>query len=116
MSASADATSGPRRGWEGLTHLRPGPAPAPAYVLPLDREPPRAIDRVGGTMLHTSRTNPRRMRADRIPEHLRPEVARLEAHDGRYDLTALVLRNLEALGLDRLVVIGGDDPLSSSQG
>ena len=106
---------GIRRGWEGLTHLRPGPELDPEYLLPLDRENTRAIARVGGTMLHTSRTNPRRMRADRIPEHLRPEVARLEAHDGRYDLTDLVLRNLEALGLDRLVVIGGDDTISFAQ-
>jgi len=106
---------GIRRGWEGLTHLRPGPEPDPEYVLPLDRENTRAIDRVGGTMLHTSRTNPRRMHADRIPEHLRAEVARLDAHDGRYDLTDLVLRNLEALGLDRLVVIGGDDTISFAQ-
>ena len=67
---------GIRRGWEGLD------APAtrarratPRYVMPLDRGNTRTIDRTGGTMLHTSRTNPRKMSADRLPAHLSPEQA-----------------------------------------
>ena len=43
--------------------------------MPLDRVNTRTIDRTGGTMLHTSRTNPRKMRADRLPPHLSPEQA-----------------------------------------
>ena len=58
---------GIRRGWEGLTHMRPGPELDPEYLRPLDRINTRTIDRTGGTWLHTSRTNPRKMRAKRLP-------------------------------------------------
>src|SRR4029079_12505365 len=57
------STLGIRRGWEGLTHLRPGTGADPAYLRPLDRINTRTIERTGGTILHTSRTNPRKMRA-----------------------------------------------------
>jgi ATP-dependent phosphofructokinase / diphosphate-dependent phosphofructokinase len=102
---------GLRKGWQGLTHLT-GPADT-AYVQPLDRENTRTIDRSGGTMLHTSRTNPRRMSESRLPAHLGPAGARELPFDGKhYDLTPLVLRNLERLGISCLVAIGGDDTLS----
>ena len=52
---------GIRRGWEGLTHVRPAQELDPDYVRPLDRRNTRTIDRTGGTMLHTSRTNPGRV-------------------------------------------------------
>ena len=58
---------GIRRGWEGLTHLRPGADADPAYLRPLDRTNTRTIERTGGTILHTSRTNPRKMRAAGLP-------------------------------------------------
>jgi len=103
---------GIRRGWEGLTHMRPGADLDRGYVLPLDRENTRTIDRVGGTMLHTSRTNPRRMREERLPEHLRSDAQRYRNSDGTYDLTPVVLANIERLRLDRFVAIGGDDTLS----
>jgi 6-phosphofructokinase 1 len=107
---------GVRRGWEGLTHVRPGPEPDPDYVRPLDRVNTRTIDRTGGTILHTSRTNPRRMRAGALPPSLDPSrTASLEAGDGIYDLTPIVLEHLEQLGIDVLVTIGGDDTLSFSQ-
>jgi len=48
---------GIRRGWEGLTHMKPGPGLDPDYIVPLDRVNTRSIDRTGGTWLHTSRTN-----------------------------------------------------------
>ena len=107
---------GIRRGWEGLTHQRTGSTPDPRYVMPLDRVNTRAIDRTGGTMLHTSRTNPRKMRKDSLPDHI-PQ-ARLDTltTDGvTYDLTPIVLENIERLGIDYLVPIGGDDTLSFSQ-
>src|SRR5687768_18507575 len=89
---------GIRRGWQGLTHMRPGPEPDPEYVRPLDRGNTRAIDRTGGTVLHTSRTNPRKMGTARLPPFLEEaERTRLAAGDGVYDLTPLVLRNLAAL-------------------
>jgi 6-phosphofructokinase 1 len=107
---------GIRRGWEGLTHQRAGSAPDPDYVMPLDRSNTRTIDRTGGTMLHTSRTNPRRMRADGLPPSLSPERAAMLTADGTtYDLTPVVLENIARLGLDYLVPIGGDDTLSFAQ-
>ena len=54
---------GLRRGWEGLTHVDLNdPASRTKYVLPLNRENTRTIDRTGGTALHTSRTNPAKMK------------------------------------------------------
>ena len=107
---------GIRRGWEGLTHQVPGPVPDARYVMPLDRVNTRAIDRTGGTMLHTSRTNARKMPASALPGHI-PQ-ARLDTmtKDGKtWDLTPIVLENIERLGIDYLVPIGGDDTLSFSQ-
>jgi 6-phosphofructokinase 1 len=107
---------GIRRGWEGLTHVRVGKELDREHVQPLDRLNTRTIDRTGGTVLHTSRTNPRRMSEDRLPPHLsREEIARCATDDGTFDLTPLVLRNIEGLGLDHLFVIGGDDTLSFAE-
>jgi 6-phosphofructokinase 1 len=107
---------GIRRGWEGLTHLRIGDVLDPNYVRHLDRVNTRTIDRTGGTILHTSRTNPRKMRAASMPPSI-PESRRasFETADGVYDITPVVLEHLEALGIDVLVTIGGDDTLSYSQ-
>jgi 6-phosphofructokinase 1 len=113
---------GIRRGWEGLTHMRRQDALSPtgrldaAYIRPLDRVNTRTIDRTGGTMLHTSRTNPSRMRASRLPAHLTAEdVARYQTGEDVYDLTPIVVSNIDYLGLDYLVTIGGDDTLSYSK-
>ena len=107
---------GIRRGWEGLTHVRPGAEPDPNYLRPLDRTNTRTIERTGGTILHTSRTNPRKMREPGLPPWMSAEQrARYAIDDDRYDLTPLVLDNLTALGIDILVTIGGDDTLSYSQ-
>jgi ATP-dependent phosphofructokinase / diphosphate-dependent phosphofructokinase len=111
---------GIRRGWEGLTHMRPGAQPLDQldddYVRRLDRSNTRTIDRTGGTVLHTSRTNPARTKAERLPAHLTPDQrARFQVGDDRWDLTPLVLDNIAALGLDYLVTIGGDDTLSYSK-
>jgi ATP-dependent phosphofructokinase / diphosphate-dependent phosphofructokinase len=108
---------GLRRGWEALTHVRPTSAGGgDGYLLPLDRTNTRTIDRTGGTMLHTSRTNPRKMKAEGLPPWL-PEGdrQRFVVGDGVYDLTPMVLDHLAALGIDILVTIGGDDTLSYSQ-
>ena len=105
---------GIRRGWEGLTHIRPGPDSE--YLRPLDRTNTRTIDRTGGTILHTSRTNPRKMRDAGMPSWMDEATrARYIVADGTYDLTPLVLDNLSALGVDVLITIGGDDTLSYSQ-
>jgi ATP-dependent phosphofructokinase / diphosphate-dependent phosphofructokinase len=107
---------GIRRGWEGLTHVRLGIKPDPDYLRALDRTNTRTIERTGGTILHTSRTNPRKMHAAGLPTWM-DEVTREQyvVEDGTYDLTALVLENLQRLGVDLLITIGGDDTLSYSQ-
>jgi 6-phosphofructokinase 1 len=109
---------GLRRGWEGLTHVRPG-APEGResdYIRPLDRANTRTIDRTGGTVLHTSRTNPRKMPAKALPPWLSDDDrARYAVGDGIYDLTPLVLDHLGQLAIDVLVTIGGDDTLSYAQ-
>jgi ATP-dependent phosphofructokinase / diphosphate-dependent phosphofructokinase len=109
---------GIRRGWEGLTHVRPElpDGGGNGYVRRLDRINTRTIERTGGTILHTSRTNPRKMRAAGLPPWLGdPDRERYRVDEELFDLTPLVLEHLEALGIDVLVTIGGDDTLSYSQ-
>ena len=104
---------GIRRGWEGLTHMNPALDADLTYIRPLTRENTRTIDRTGGTVLHTSRTNPRKMTEGKLPEHLSKDALKALPFDGKYyDFTSIVLKNLERLGIDCLVAIGGDDTLS----
>jgi 6-phosphofructokinase 1 len=104
---------GIRRGWEGLTHLRHGKELDPEYLRALDRNNTRGIDRTGGTILHTSRTNPSKMRRAALPKHLGPDKAEsLRTSEDSYDLTPVVLDNIAHLGLEYLIAIGGDDTLS----
>ena len=108
---------GIRRGWEGLTHVNlEDPASKSRYVLPLSRENTRTIDRTGGTFLHSSRTNPSKMKS--LPDFLKGQEfpSNQVTKDGQtstiFDMSKQVLRNLETLKLDYLVAIGGDDTLS----
>lgn len=104
---------GIRRGWEGLTHLDPHTTQDPRYVRPLNRDNTRAIDRSGGTWLHTSRTNPWKTKAAKLPSFLsEQELAQYQKGPELWDLTPIVLRNLSRLGIDTLIAIGGDDTLS----
>ena len=106
---------GIRRGWEGLTHQRRTPDLDPEYVRVLDRNNTRTIDRTGGTILHSSRTNPRKMKLSAFPSWLDPKtVADKMVSEGVYDLTDHVLDTISHLGLTNLVTIGGDDTLSFS--
>jgi 6-phosphofructokinase 1 len=98
---------GIRRGWGGLLEVDPA-EPYGASVLPLDRESVRTVDRHGGTFLHTSRTNPAKVKGSEVPAALQSRFPGA----GPHDLTGHVLRVLEALRLDALVAIGGDDTLS----
>jgi 6-phosphofructokinase 1 len=104
---------GIKRGWQGLTHVVNSRANADDYIMPLDRQNTRTIDRTGGTILHTSRTNPSRMRLTDLPSSL-PDNTRDEyrGDDGKFDLTPLVLENLQNFKIDTLIAIGGDDTLS----
>jgi 6-phosphofructokinase 1 len=106
---------GIRRGWGGLLLVdRDNPATADKYIVPLDHAAVRTIDRTGGTMLHTSRTNPGKVKPDAVPDFLKdPEHPEAEAADSSTrDFTPHVLKNLEYLKIDRLIPIGGDDTLS----
>jgi 6-phosphofructokinase len=84
-----------RRGWEGVLAIDPAdPGSVAANSLPLTREGVRGIDRMGGTILHTSRTDPRTLKVG--------------------DQTARVLATLEALGIDAMITLGGDGTLRFS--
>ena len=105
---------GIRKGWEGLTHMDPSNESDP-YIRPLNRENTRAIDRTGGTVLHTSRTNPRKMAEGKLPKTVSPDRVKKLPFDGKYyDFTSIVLENLQRLGIGCLITIGGDDTLSFS--
>ena len=106
---------GLRRGWAGLLNInRDDPDSIDKYTIPLNKSIVRTVDRTGGTFLHTSRTNPGRVRPKEVPDFLRdPEHPEAEEADTRLrDFTPHVLKNLDFLGIDRLIPIGGDDTLS----
>jgi ATP-dependent phosphofructokinase / diphosphate-dependent phosphofructokinase len=115
---------GLRAGWEGITYLDRARGikdlifrsddPATwkgSYLMPLNRLNTRTIDRQGGTILQSTRTNPARTRVADLPSHL-ASYGKDHAPDERVDLTNEVLTNLSFLEIDGLVVIGGDDTLS----
>jgi 6-phosphofructokinase len=100
---------GIRRGWAGLLDANPDDAESvAANVTPLSPTAVRTIDRTGGTILHTSRTNPGRVKAGAVPAFL---LDGLDG-DGPYDFTKHAVRVIEHLRLDALIPIGGDDTLS----
>jgi 6-phosphofructokinase 1 len=100
-------------GWAGLNTIR-DPTTYDECIRVLDKQNTRTIDRTGGTMLHTSRTNPGRVRPKEAPAFLRgqspsPPVGESPA---LADFTPHVLKVISRLGLDVLIPIGGDDTLS----
>ncbi len=102
-------TIGIRRGWEGLTNLNlEDPESREKYVWPLNRENTRTIDRFGGTVLHSTRTNPSKMKI--LPDVLKS--GNFPKQGDSYDVSSQVLKNLSGLGIDTLIAIGGDDTLS----
>ena len=106
---------GIRRGWGGLLLVdRDDPSTIEKFIMPLDNAAVRTIDRTGGTILHTSRTNPGKVKPDSVPDFLKdPQHPEAEAADNTTrDFTPHVLKNLEHLKIDRLIPIGGDDTLS----
>jgi ATP-dependent phosphofructokinase / diphosphate-dependent phosphofructokinase len=100
---------GIRRGWAGLLATNPDSAASvAANVMSLSPTAVRTIDRTGGTILHTSRTNPGRVKAGDVPEFLAEQAT----GDGPYDFTNHAMLVIEHLALDALIPIGGDDTLS----
>jgi 6-phosphofructokinase len=101
-----------RRGWGGLLNFNlDDPASQRENVIRLTRRVVRTVDRTGGTFLHTSRSNPSKVKVADTPDFLRGEDFDENAQ-GRIDYTAHVLRVVEHLKLDALAPIGGDDTLS----
>jgi 6-phosphofructokinase len=98
---------GIRRGWAGLIEINRDEKPGQNLVIDLTEEVVNKVGRTGGTFLHTSRTKPTHVPATAIPDHLR-DVYSEETND----LTKEVLANLEFLGIDTMIPIGGDDTLS----
>jgi 6-phosphofructokinase 1 len=99
---------GLRRGWAGLIDLvRDKDYDNSDNYQHLTEDAVNRAGRTGGTFLHTSRTNPSRVRKDDVPLHLRESFTA-----ERNDLTAEVLKNLDWLGINYLIPIGGDDTLS----
>ncbi len=99
---------GIRRGWAGLTEMiRDKEAPHEGSYRVLTEENVNKVGRTGGTFLHTSRTRPSHVPKINVPDHLRSTYP-----EDYNDLTPEVLKNLDYLGIDTLIPIGGDDTLS----
>jgi 6-phosphofructokinase 1 len=99
---------GIRRGWRGLVDVTRDPsADNSDAVIELTPEVVRRAGRTGGTFLHTSRTRPSHLPRELVPEHLADRY-RGEVND----ITDEILKNIEFLGVDTLIPIGGDDTLS----
>lgn len=99
---------GIRRGWRGLVDLVPdAKADNSKSVMNLTEDLVNRAGRTGGTFLHSSRTRPSHLPKSLLPKHLQDTYT-----DDVNDITPEVIRNLEFLGVDYLIPIGGDDTLS----
>ena len=105
---------GIRRGWEGLLHFNPDDEDSLSrYVWELSPQDVRTIDRTGGTILHTSRTNPQNVSPEAVPDFLKDSgQGTFNAESGKFDFTRHVTQVIDKLGIDVLTPIGGDDTLS----
>ncbi|MEJ2707646.1 MAG: ATP-dependent 6-phosphofructokinase [Anaerolineales bacterium] len=99
---------GLRRGWAGIMEMQheKNADNSGCYQM-LTEEIVNKAGRTGGTFLHTSRTRPSNVTKEHVPEHLKDKYS-----DDVNDLTPEVVKNLEFLGIDYLIPIGGDDTLS----
>jgi ATP-dependent phosphofructokinase / diphosphate-dependent phosphofructokinase len=102
------------RGWAGLLEYNPDdPSTHEINVRNLEMKDVRTVDRTGGTFLHTSRTNPSNINQDNLPGFLKnSKWVKTNEKKGTSDLTSHIINNIERLGIDVLVPIGGDDTLS----
>ena len=109
MASHGHTVVGIRRGWGGLLSCQPDdPHSVGRYTLDLDPGVVRSVERSGGTFLHTSRTNPAKVKAADAPDFLKAGIKGA----GAQDFTGHVLTVLERLGIEALIPIGGDDTLS----
>ena len=104
---------GIRRGWQGLLHYDfDEPSTHDYYIRELGFVDVRTIDRSGGTFLHTSRTNPQKVRVKDAPDFLVNSRYGKKLDENTIDYTDYVLKVLSELEIDALIAIGGDDTLS----
>ena len=97
-----------RRGWAGITEMvRDEKHDNSNNFIRLNAQVVERAARTGGTFLHSSRTNPGKVSKSSVPEHLRSQY-----NAEKNDLTPEVLKNLEWLGVENMIPIGGDDTLS----
>ncbi|MBN1564046.1 MAG: 6-phosphofructokinase [Anaerolineae bacterium] len=106
-----------RRGWGGLLNydINAPKEENEKWIMPLDKQVVRRVDRSGGTFLHTSRTNPGNVLPSHVPDFLKDkDVPKHTDKRGRdvLDYTEHSLEVLDHLGIDVLIPIGGDDTLS----
>jgi 6-phosphofructokinase len=107
---------GIRRGWKGLLSINPDDrATIEKWTMSLTTDNVRTIDRTGGTILHTSRTNPGNVSPDDIPDCVAQDD-RVMKENGKVDCTSHVLKAISFLSLDAIIPIGGDDTLSYACG
>jgi len=105
-------TLGIRRGWSGLLHYNVDDETSAARCLyPLTPRAVRTIDRAGGTVLHTSRVTPEKVKPADVPAFLAGRFKPSPA-TGLVDCTQHILDIIEHLGIDAMVPIGGDGTLS----
>ncbi|MDF1570293.1 MAG: ATP-dependent 6-phosphofructokinase [Bacteroidales bacterium] len=99
---------GLRRGWAGIMEVRRDKDAdnSECYTV-LTENIVNKAGRTGGTFLHTSRTNPGKVKKEDLPPHLSEKYS-----EKVNDLTGEVIKNLEFLGIEYLIPIGGDDTLS----
>jgi len=103
---------GIRRGWTGLLNINPDDEENSAqWLIPLDQQAVYNIDHSGGTLLRTSRLNPSKVTPNRIPPFLQSTSGSADPNK-TFDFTAHILKNLEYLEIDVLILIGGDDVLN----
>ncbi|UCG27533.1 MAG: 6-phosphofructokinase [Bacteroidales bacterium] len=99
---------GLRRGWAGITELvRDKKADNNASYMILTDDIVNKAGRTGGTFLHSSRTRPSHIKKEDVPKHLQDKY-----NAEMNDLTPEIIKNLEWLGIDYLIPVGGDDTLS----
>src|SRR5512143_805040 len=99
---------GIRRGWAGLVDLIRDPKADNSDCFQfLTEDIVNRAGRTGGTFIHTSRTRPSSVKKDSVPDHLKGQY-----QEKTNDLTPEALKNLDWLGIDYLIPIGGDDTLS----
>jgi 6-phosphofructokinase len=100
---------GIRRGWAGLLECNlEEEGSIEKNMIDLDFQRVRTVDRTGGTFLHTSRTNPSKVKPENTPPFLKDRIQ----GEGSQDFTGHILDVIGKTGIDVLIPIGGDDTLS----